>query len=41
MASPTTSNKPKAHRQENQVIIVGSLILGFWLVGSSIYLIVS
>ena len=25
----------------DQVIIVGSLILGFWLIGSSIYLIVS
>jgi hypothetical protein len=25
----------------DQVIIVGSLILGFWLIGNSIYLIVS
>jgi hypothetical protein len=25
----------------DQVIIVGSLVLGFWLIGSSIYLIVT
>jgi hypothetical protein len=25
----------------DQVIIVGSLVLGFWLIGNSIYLIVS